>query len=358
MADSIIKRAEIAVRKMFNSYFYRNRKTELVAVPTRCFELGPGSKVLLLRQDRIGDALITAPILRALKQKHPMVEFHILLSSNNVAAKHCLAPYISQVVLFEKGLWGLWKLRREMRRTRYQVVVDLMDNASSTSSMIIGASAAPFSVGVDKENRGAYSHVVPLADKQHVHIVDRLSALLLPFGIDPATTVLDLEYQLSDEDIASARLAVSADVSVKNIGINLTGADDSRTLSEEQVVAAIEAYRTKYDGCNIHLFAAPQHREMIKRLAKKTATIGVSPSNSFHEFACRISLMDEILTPDTSVVHLAAAWKIPCVVLYVQLRTDLMPWFPYHSPHRALITNQPQVASITLEELEQAIASL
>ncbi|NQW30477.1 MAG: glycosyltransferase family 9 protein [Ignavibacteria bacterium] len=358
MADSIIKRIEIGFRKMFNSYFFRNREAKLVTQPTNIFDLQRDDKVLLLRQDRIGDALITVPILRALKTKYPLVEFHVLLSSNNIGAAHCLAPYMTRVVHFKKGLIGLLRLRAVLRRMHYQVVVDLMDNASSTSAMIIGASGAVHSVGIEKENSGAYSHVVPLADKQRVHIVNRLSALLMPFGIDPSTTQLDLEYRLTEADVAGTKSVLNYTNTQRNIGINLTGADASRTLTEGQVSHAAGAYRARYPDCKIYLFASPEHQNFKNQIANSTSTIAVPSSASFHEFACRISLMDEILTPDTSVVHLAAAWKIPCVVLYVQMNPELMPWYPYNTRHIALVTTKNAVSAVPATDIVRAIETL
>jgi ADP-heptose:LPS heptosyltransferase len=59
------------------------------------------------------------------------------------------------------------------------------------------------------------------------------------------------------------------------------------------------------------------------------------------------------LTPDTAVVHLAAAWKLPTVALY-QPEPGLAPWLPYKTPHRAVVG----AAGIPAIPVEQVMAAL
>jgi ADP-heptose:LPS heptosyltransferase len=70
-------------------------------------------------------------------------------------------------------------------------------------------------------------------------------------------------------------------------------------------------------------------------VAEATGAQAVPPLASLHLFAAVLHEFDLIVTPDTAVVHLAAAWKIPTVALY-ELTAGVAPWLPYECPFRAL----------------------
>ena len=55
-------------------------------------------KVLFLRQDRIGDLLISSPLFRILKEKYPDIEFDILLSNYNTSAYELVKNYFSNAI--------------------------------------------------------------------------------------------------------------------------------------------------------------------------------------------------------------------------------------------------------------------
>jgi ADP-heptose:LPS heptosyltransferase len=81
------------------------------------------------------------------------------------------------------------------------------------------------------------------------------------------------------------------------------------------------------------------------------------PVSSFHDYAAMVREFDLLLTPDTSVIHLGAAWKIPTVGLYHQPEGAPLPWYPYHSPYRAVL-HPDGVERIRVADVQAAIAAL
>lgn len=385
--DSPFKNLEMSARRVLARQFRRRGGTQFVGQPQDAVPCGERPAILLLRQDKIGDALISVPVLRALRGRFPEAQIDILLGEANYSIRHALGNYINDALKYEKKPTKIFPLLRELRRRRYDVVVDLMDNASATSTAIVRFCGARYAVGVAKSNSAVYSHVVPLLDTARVHIVERIAQLLMPFGINPAEVPLDLEYIISDEereraiDIVSGRekqTAGNGELRVTGyesedsyinsfakpsptanspaerrqfiIGLNISSSSDTRMWSEEHWITLAGILETKLSGARLVGFSAPTHRDILLRIAAQSAVQPVPSAASFHNFAALLSVCDGIITPDTSVVHLAAAWKTPCVVMFVRANPNALPWTPYNSPHRSFYAER-DITSITPEEV-------
>jgi ADP-heptose:LPS heptosyltransferase len=69
-----------------------------------------------------------------------------------------------------------------------------------------------------------------------------------------------------------------------------------------------------------------------------------------------LALADMIVTPDTSVVHLAAALRKPTVML-IASSSDFIPWRPWGTPH-IVVRHNDTIASIPMEDVATAIFQL
>jgi ADP-heptose:LPS heptosyltransferase len=101
---------------------------------------------------------------------------------------------------------------------------------------------------------------------------------------------------------------------------------------------------------------APDYQADVEAIAGATGAAPLPALASFHEFAAVLREFDMLLTPDTSVVHLAAAWKTPLVGLF-RGSAEVMPWFPYHAPYRAAL-HVGGVPKIPVESVEEALRML
>jgi ADP-heptose:LPS heptosyltransferase len=140
------------------------------------------------------------------------------------------------------------------------------------------------------------------------------------------------------------------------LGVNVSGRGPAKYWGRDNFVAAIRAIRALDPRFSVTVCGAGEYVDEIDAIAVETDADQVQPSESFHEFAAVINACDLLLTPDTSVVHLAAAWRIPLVGLY---RADprTTPWLPYGSPHRAIVHDGP-LSGIPLERVMRAMAEL
>lgn len=356
MPDTIVKRIELALRHVVTHMLEGRGQPVKVETPTAAVPTGRPMRVLFLRQDRLGDVLVSEPVIRAVREAYPSAQIDILLSPNNIAARHAIGHLVDNVVLYKKrGLAGMSAIR-QIRRNRYDVVVDLMDNPSATSTLFLRSSGIPVRIGIDKANRAVYSHVVPLRDRSSVHIVERIAQLVLPFGIDPATLDLRLRYRLNDaeRDEATTCLATHGR---RTAVFNLTGTDDARRYGAERWVSVITDFRRRSPDWRAVVAGAPHDASMLRYVAEATGADVLPPTPSFHAFAATVMQATLLVTADTSIVHVAAAASVPQVVLYVFNNPALMPWYPYRSPHVAL-TGSNNVREIEPAHVNDAIEAL
>jgi ADP-heptose:LPS heptosyltransferase len=102
---------------------------------------------------------------------------------------------------------------------------------------------------------------------------------------------------------------------------------------------------------------SPEWRDEAARIADATGAKPMPALSSFHEFAALLREFDLLLSPDTSVIHLAAAWKIPLVGLFPEPPGTPCLWVPYRSPYR-VATSPDGIACITVPQVEDAVQAL
>lgn len=330
---------------------------ELVDAPRDALRLPPDARILFLRVDRIGDTLVSVPVIRAVRAHLPRARIDVVLSRNNYAARGALAPWVDHAWRYDKSPRDALRLLRAFRAARYDLIVDLMDNPSATSTAVVRWGGARLALGILKRNASVYTHAVPLLDRSRVHIVERLAQLLLPFGIDPATVPLDLEYRLTAEDEAQARTRLRPAGGRLRLGINISGSSVYKFWGRENFTRFVRWVQATYPGLDVTVCGAPDAGEDVGAIVAATGAGSVGPLASFHEFAAVIHEFDLMVTPDTSILHLAAAWKIPTVALFHWWEPEVIPWYPYGTPHRSLF-HRDTVAEIPFDDVTGAFAEL
>lgn len=357
--DRPIKKLELAIRRVFNSVFLVDRIPTVIHNSNEALSINDNAKILFLRQDRIGDVLITAPIVRAVRERYPNATIDVVLSRNNISVARTFAPYINDVHDYQKTIRSLISVIRAIRRRRYDLVVDLLDNTSSTSSILVSSSNATLSLGIDKENRGVYTHVVPLLSKKSTHITDRVAQLLIAFGIDPSTIDMRPMYPVSHHDTITAKHHVfDGPEPSYPVGVVYSGSSVLRTFPADKLIAVLKTVKRKYPSVDFYIFGAPHHQGEVKHIARESGSHAVPTTGSFHAYACALHEMKAMISPDTSAVHLAAAWNMPTCVLFNQPDPDQYPWYPYHTHCEAVINPGENLNDIEVGEFVDAIERL
>ena len=148
------------INKLILNYSANKREHEKVV--GKLEEFASAKRILLLRQDRIGDVLVTLPLLKKLREVLNSAEIDIFLSHKNKSAEFALKELVDNVIVMKSGVSGYKDAIAQLKNSNYDVVVDLLDNSSTTSTMLVGATNAALKLGFEKENRNIYTHTVDL----------------------------------------------------------------------------------------------------------------------------------------------------------------------------------------------------
>jgi ADP-heptose:LPS heptosyltransferase len=87
----------------------------------RRLKLSEPQKILVVRQDRLGDALSAVPLLKALKTARPEADITFMVAKP-LAELFFRQPFLDEVITWSNGLWPLIKT---LRRGRYDVLLML-----------------------------------------------------------------------------------------------------------------------------------------------------------------------------------------------------------------------------------------
>lgn len=313
-------------------------------------------RILLIRLERIGDVLVSVPVLRSLRARYPEGRIDLLVSRANYAVHDAVAPFITHVWCYEKTLRSALGLLQSLRRIHYDVVVDLVDHPSVNAQLVVRWCGASAAVGLLHAESGHYTHAAPVLDRGRVHPVERLAQLLLPFGIDPATQSLDLAYPLEPADVERARLTLGPTTRPLRFGVNLSGREAEKQWGCGNYIALIRRLMAHDTRFAISVCGAPQDATEVQHVAVATGAQPVPGRSSLREFAAIVHEFDLLLTPDTAVVHLAAAWKLPTVALY-HSNPAVAPWLPYNTPHRA-VADPRGIPAIPVDQVITALQDL
>jgi ADP-heptose:LPS heptosyltransferase len=356
MMARTLKKLELRCRQALLAASHRPFRGQVASRGEDSLHLADAPRILLIRLERIGDVLVSVPVLRSLRARYPQGRIDLLVSRANHAVRDAVAPFVTHVWCYEKTVGSALRLLRSLRRIRYDVVVDLLDHASATAQLVTRWSGAPAAVGFLHAQSGLYTHAVPVLDPRVVHPVERQAQLLLPFGIDPATQSLDLAYPLESTDIERARRTLGPTTRPLRFGVNLSARKAGRHWGSANYIALIRHLTTHDARFTVSICGAPQDAAEVRHVAEATGAQAVPASSSLREFAAIVHEFNLLLTPDTAVVHLAAAWKLPTVALYHAVPTAA-PWVPYNTPHR-VVADPGGIPAIPVDRVILAVDDL
>jgi heptosyltransferase-3 len=161
--------------------------------------LRSGRRFLLVQHRRIGDVLMCTPALRALREAHPEARIDFLTEPASVPVLE-RNPHLSNLLVSRGGFASQTRLLREIRRARYDAVVDFY--GSPRSAWTVAFSGAPRRIGFPyRARRVAYTEAVGTPPRVYsalsrMHLVKRLGAW---------SDDLSLDFPISDNDRAFAR---------------------------------------------------------------------------------------------------------------------------------------------------------
>jgi ADP-heptose:LPS heptosyltransferase len=269
-------------------------------------------KFLIVRFSSIGDIVLTTPVVRCLKQQVAGAEVHYLTKKN-------FAPVIEHNPFIDKKIYlegALTELIPELKKVKYDFVIDLHHNLRS---LYLKAQLGAKYFSFNKINFQKWLMVNFKVDRLlRVHIVDRYMETLKSFGV--INDGKGLEYYISQED-GQAVQKLPVNFREKYIAFVIGAKHNTKQLPKEKILSICQKLNRPvvFLGGNedyekgewlIQEVVSKQQQSAAVPTATATATIfNACGKFSLNESAAIIKHADWIITHDTGLMHIAAAFK-------------------------------------------------
>lgn len=310
--------------------------------------IGKNSKILFVRLNRIGDALVTTPLLYQIKKNTDCSIFVLADKKNHFVFENC--PDVDEVIIYEKGTGKIRALNKFIKKHNIETIVDLHDDVSTTVSYIIWLAKTKYKFGLKKKNEKLYTNTVERLNPAKYHVIERILEFTRLFGFQPNYSNAIISYKIKDSSLKFAEKHIG---NLKNkflLGINITAGSDARYWGINNFKKLIEIISTY--NINIVLFTTESKYSDAKQIVDEKFIYPIS--DDFDIFAAGISMVDMLFTPDTSVIHVASMFKIPVFGIYVQYNTDdEMIWSPYDTDFDCVITKEATFKNLNFEEVRK-----
>ncbi|MDR3285619.1 MAG: glycosyltransferase family 9 protein [Holosporales bacterium] len=267
--------------------------------------------LLFFRSDgKIGDAVVSSFLYREIKRKYPNIKIVVLCSKNN---KEILKYNKNIDELYEVGgcLFNDIFVFKELRKQNINLAVDFFPfNPHFKHLLMLRIISPEFLIGFNKTSYKMYDLSVN-EDFFSVHITEMYKYVLDLLKIDNP----DLKYEIpfiSKEENFVLELINNHEAKYK-IVINPFSASKHRTLSFKKLKELIELIESNFD-CYVFILCQENNRRKVISLENGKTVI--ASFKSILESAVLIKYADIVITPDTSIVHIASAFYKKTIALY------------------------------------------
>ena len=261
------------------------------------------TKFLILRFSSIGDIVLTSPVVRCLKQQHPHAEIHYL---SKPAFEGILVnnPYITKVHVLDKPLL---QKTIELKHLGFDYIIDLHNNLRTR---IIKSALDVPSFSFDKLNTEKAQLVnFKINTLSQIHIVDRYLDTLKSFGVTNDGQGLDYfvpdDVTLSDE--------VKQFTSSPYIAIAIGAQHSTKRLPTQKLIEVCKQINT-----NVILLGGKEDEQTGNEIVAQSGShvFNLSGKLSLDQSALVVKLAQKVITHDTGLMHIAAAFKKPIISIW------------------------------------------
>ncbi|MBL7929255.1 MAG: glycosyltransferase family 9 protein [Bacteroidia bacterium] len=260
-------------------------------------------KFLVIRFSSIGDIILTSPVVRCLKQQVKDAEVHFLTKKSFYPViEH--NPFIDKKIAFEEGYRSLIS---ELKKEKYDTVIDLHHNLRTC---IIKRALGVKSFSFHKENFNKWKMVNLKQRMTLPHVVERYLQTVSHFGV--INDGKGLDYFLPDE------LNVTDPFSKKKLPKHfqsgyLAVVVGARHVTKQPPVAMLSSL---IKNRNAVLLGGKEDFQRAEQIRQNENQINLCGKLSLHESAWLIKHSQKVVTPDTGLMHIAAAFGKEIISLW------------------------------------------
>ncbi|HEY8174112.1 MAG TPA: glycosyltransferase family 9 protein [Gemmatimonadaceae bacterium] len=300
-------------------------------------------RVLVIRDDGIGDLIVSIEVLRAIAESSPTITLDLVASPQNAPVARTL-PFVHEIIVHKRQFLlralPAWRL---LRRNRYDAVVDArvaVRNVNVQTTCLLLCTGAKWRIGLaGRGNDRVYTHKIEAVNLPHW--TDHVVALAAPFGVAPDSRDWRPRLALPDAARAEAESAWTAVGGGRpRILVNLSVGHPERWWPTERYAPVLARARERLPNATIMIVGMPSEMRSAESLAGPVG--GKAMQLSLMQVIGAVGTADLLISPDTSVTHAASAFATPTLTLQ---RKGTGQWSPYKTPGRVVFSDDPRKIS-------------
>ena len=308
-------------------------------------------KILVVRNDKLGDFMLAYPSFAMLKENLPSMHVTALVPRYTADMAKC-CPWIDEVLIdpiseAEKG--GIWALTTLFKQKKFDAIIVLF----STTRVGLAAwlAGVPYRLAPATKvaqvlfNRTVVQRRSESIQPEHTYNSDLIKHFLRERGVPEKATIQAPFLKFDAQEVQRLHRAFCAHYQLstqdKLVYIHTGSGGSARNVSSEQFAQLARALRSQ-QPFTLVLTAGPNEilaaNELAQRLKGGAQKVIVYPSQQgLRAFAQHIQFASVFIGGSTGPLHIAGALDVPTAGFYPRSRVNSsLRWQTLNSPERRL----------------------
>lgn len=319
-------------------------------------------RILAVRQDKLGDFMLSWPALAALKENLPRARVAVLVSAYTREMAE-LCPWIDEVIVDPatepsgpRGPAAVQRLAAELRACRFDAAVTLF--STTHVGLALWLARVPLRLAPATKlaqvfhNRRVVQRRSRSEKPEWRYNLDLALALLQEFGVAAPVVPGPPFLRFGPDELQGVerefRAAHGIEPGRRLVFLHAGSGGSAGNLSLDQYAALARALESRH-GHVMVLTAGPGELARVQALAERLEGVPHVVHHStggLAAFARRIALADVFISGSTGPLHVAGALDVPTAGFYTRRRSaTALRWQTLNTPERRLAFMPPETAA-------------
>ena len=292
-------------------------------------------RILIARTDRIGDVLLSTPVIKALRDKYPHSYIAMMVSAyaRDIVEGN---PYLDKVIIYDKEVlhksWlSSFRFAQGLKKNKFDLAVIL--HPTNRVHLVSFLAGIPKRVGYDRKLgfllTDRIRHTKQLGEK---HELEYNLDLLRYLGIEPQGKNLFMPLKPESEkwvkELFRQEGIREAD---RLLAIHPAASCPSKIWPPERFAQTADKLAQNY-GFKILVIAGPKDVKLAEALVKhlRSSVINLAGKTSITQLASLLKRCSLFISNDSGPVHIASAVGTPVISIFGRNQAGLSPrrWGP------------------------------
>lgn len=318
--------------------------------PSQSIDLTKPQRIIFdQKENLIGDMLVNTVAFRAIKQTYPNWSVHVLAGPSNQEAIRS-NRFVDQIHIFT----GTWAVVRELRSQQFDIYYFNKNRLQLRDFILLKYVNARVNIGRNKDGFDLFDYSINTHSETEL---DRYRALLGFLRASKDDYLYD--FPLTSEELGLARDYVTQHLGHPVVAFNRYGNKRGKLFSSARAIQLIREVNHVYPNALIILLCSPQTKAETFELKRQLHLPNVSVAGftrTIRDSAALIQCADLVVTPDTSIVHIACAYGKAQICVYRD-QNEMCLWRPLSDKAITLLPKPPSrhVDDVDLVEFRESL---